>query len=154
MKYFERIRSGITAILLLMSVWVFIDCQNNIITIHELKGSNKEQYVGKPATVIGIFVKDPLPMLVTDLKVVTVNMPMPYEQYLLLSSKEVDKIDPQKYGGAKIRVSGLVRTVKSEEIKYTGEEVILEVLSYKILEAPEIPYSPKMQDMKRDSSDF
>ena len=93
-------------------------------------------------------------MLVTDLKIVIANVPMPYDQYLLLSGKEIDKINPQKYGGAKIRVSGKVQKVRRKEVKYAGEKVVLEVLSYKILKVPKVPYIPKVQHMKRDSSNL
>jgi len=51
-------------------------------TIGHLKGPEWSRYVGKTVTVEGIFVRDPLPMLVTDLDIVIVNMPMPKEEGL------------------------------------------------------------------------
>lgn len=152
MKYLVRGRFSLAAILLLIIVWFFISCRNPIIMIEELKGSKWEQCVGKLVTVEGVFVKDPLPMLITNLKIVTVNTPMPYDQYLVLSGKEVDKINPEKYGGAKVRVVGNVKMVRREEVRYAGEKVVLEVLSYKILEVPKVPYCPKIQHMKPSSS--
>ena len=148
--YSYGIRRRMMAILMLAIAWFLVGCQTNTVMIRDLKGADWKRYAGKAATVQGIFTKDPLPMLVTELKIVTVNMPMPFDQYLLLSGKEGDKIDPQKYGGTRMLVSGKVRKVKKEEAEYEGERVVLEVLSYKILEDPDVPYAPKVQHKKPD----
>ena len=46
-------------------------------SISDLKGPDWTRYVGTVVTVEGIFVRDPLPMLVTNLDLVRVNMPVP-----------------------------------------------------------------------------
>ena len=150
-RYFDRSRREITAMLVLTMAWFFINCQNNIVTIQEIKGTEWEQYIGKSTTVEGIFIKDTLPMLVTNLKIVTANVPMPYNQYLLLYGEEMDSIDPQKFGGARMFISGKVWKVEKDQIKYAIDKVILEVLSYEILEVPDLPYAPKVQNVEQDS---
>jgi hypothetical protein len=110
------------------------------VAIAELKGPDWEDYVGRVAEVEGIFVRDPLPMLVTDLDMVLANMPMPEEQYLLLVGEAADDIDPQGYGGAKLRVRGTV--VGASQIAYEGQHVALSVSSYEML-ARLTPYAPQ-----------
>ena len=151
MRNVEKTRFAYTFLILITLILLLIDCQNNITTIEELKSPGGSKFIGKSATVEGIFVKDPFPMLVTDLNIVTANVPMPYNQYLLLSGKEADKINPHKYGGGKVRISGIVKSVNSEQIEYNNEKLVLEVLVYKIMEVPKIPYSPTVQPTKSDS---
>ena len=54
----------------------------------------------------GVFVRDPLPMLVTDPEVVRVNTPMPEDSYIILSGAAAEAIDPAVYGGQRLRVTG------------------------------------------------
>lgn len=112
--------------------------------ISDLKGPDWSNYVGKEVTVEGIFVRDPLPMLVTDLDIVRVNMPMPDDQYILLIGNDAEEIDPLRYGGAKLRLKGLVAEI-DDSSKYGDEYVAIETISYEMLErleeyAPEIIY--------------
>lgn len=102
-------------------------------TIGHLKGPEWSRYVGKIVIVEGIFVRDPLPMLVTNLDIVIVNMPMPKDQYIILVGKEAEEIDPKEYGGQRLRVTGIVTPLEYFE-NYRGENVGIEVISYKIIE--------------------
>ena len=150
-RNFYRSRCDTTVLLMITIVWFFLNCQNKIVTIKEVKGTDWEQYIGKPISVEGIFVKDTIPMLVTDLKIVIANVPMPDTQYLLLSGKKVESIDPQKFGGAKILISGKLLRINKDQFKYVSDKVVLDVLSYEILEVPEYPYAPEVQNMAPDS---
>jgi hypothetical protein len=102
-------------------------------TIEHLKGPEWSRYVGKTVTVEGIFVRDPLPMLVIDLDIVIVNMPMPKDQYIILVGKEAEEIDPKEYGGQRLRITGIVTPLEYFE-NYRGENVGIEVISYEIIE--------------------
>lgn len=102
-------------------------------TIGHLKGPEWSRYIGKTVIVEGIFVRDPLPMLVTDLDIVIVNMPMPKDQYIILVGKEAEEIDPKEYGGQRLKVTGIVTPLEYFE-NYRGENVGIEVISYKIIE--------------------
>lgn len=102
-------------------------------TIGHLKGPEWSEYIGKTVTIEGIFVRDPLPMLVTNLDIVIVNMPMPKDQYIILVGKEAEEIDPKEYGGQRLRVKGIVTPLEYFE-NYRGENVGIEVISYKIIE--------------------
>ncbi|MGD2086654.1 MAG: hypothetical protein PVH61_10755 [Candidatus Aminicenantes bacterium] len=59
-----------------------------ILQIPDLKRPGWEKYVGKTVTTEGIFVRDPTPMLITDIKIVLANMPMPKDQYILLTGNQ------------------------------------------------------------------
>ena len=109
--------------------------------IGDLKGPKWTEYIGKVVTVEGIFVRDPLPMLVTDLDIVRVNMLMPDDQYILLIGAESAEIDPREYGGAKLRLIGLVQAV-DDESKYGDEYVAIQSISYEMLERVRI-YCPE-----------
>lgn len=102
-------------------------------TIGHLKGPEWSEYIGKTVTIEGILVRDPLPMLVTNLDIVIVNMPMPKDQYIILVGKEAEEIDPKEYGGQRLRVKGIVTPLEYFE-NYRGENVGIEVISYKIIE--------------------
>ncbi len=101
--------------------------------IGDLKGPGWEKYVGKTVTLEGIFVRDPLPMLVTDLKIVLVNMPMPKDQYIVLTGGESEEINPKEYGGAKLKVTGIV-TQLDDPKNYGEENVGIKVISYELIE--------------------
>jgi len=78
------------------------------LSISDLKGPDWMEYVGTVVTVEGIFVRDPLPMLVTDLDIVKMNMPMLDDQYIILTGDMAENIDPEEYGGAKLKLTGRV----------------------------------------------
>lgn len=80
-------------------------------TIQELKGRGMEDYIGQWVTVEGIFVRDPVPMLVTNLDYVQMNMPIPESEYVLLSGKEAEEIDPGILGGGTLQVTGEVNAL-------------------------------------------
>ena len=102
-------------------------------TIRNLKSPAWEQYVGQTVTVEGIFVRDPLPMLVTNIDIVKANVIMPDQEYIVLNDSEAQEIDPGKYGGAKLKLTGVVNTVDGSNL-YKGEKVALRVVAYEILE--------------------
>jgi|GEM_PF-776643 len=101
--------------------------------IGDLKGPGWEKYIGKTVTIEGIFVRDPLPMLVTDLKIVLVNTPMPKDQYIVLTGGESEEINPKEYGGAKLKVTGIVIPLDDPK-NYGKENVGIKVISYELME--------------------
>jgi hypothetical protein len=146
MRSVKSRRNGLAAAGLLLMTCVLVTCRpgpaaapQQQATIEELKGPGWEKYVSQTVTVEAIFVRDPLPMLVTDLDLVLINMPIPEDQYILLVGEEAEGIDPEEYGGAKLRLTG--RVVTADEIQYEGEYVALADVSYEMLERLE-PYSP------------
>ncbi len=115
-------------------------------TIEHLKGPEWSRYVGKTVTVEGIFVRDPLPMLVTDLDIVIVNMPMPKDQYIIMVGKKAEEIDPKEYGGQRLRITGIITPL--EHLKnYRSENVGIEVILYEIIERLE-PYYVWVESFK------
>ena len=76
--------------------------------IAELKGLDWDGFLGQQVAVEGVFVRDPLPMLVTDLDVVRKDFAMPADSYVLLSGAAADAIDAAVYGGKTLRVTGQV----------------------------------------------
>ena len=131
--------NGVIVIVLILMVFIFMGCQRPM--IEDLKGPDWEKYVGKSVTVEAIFVRDPLPMLVTDLNIVLVNTPMPANQYIILTGKEAENIDQKKYGGAKLSLSGIVKAVE-DTIKYKGENVTISEAFYEVIERPLEYYHP------------
>jgi len=84
---------------------------DDLVAIPKLKGIDWSDFMGDQVTVEGVFVRDPLPMLVTDLAVVRANTPMPVDSYVLLGGAEALALDPEVYGGQRLRVTGEVGTV-------------------------------------------
>jgi hypothetical protein len=119
-------------------------CQTGIEqpTIRELKGPDWRKYVGTTVTIEGIFVRDPLPMLITDLGIVKVNMPMPEDGYIILIGNQAEEIDPEEYGGAKLRLTGLVEEIDDSK-NYLNEYVAIQVIAHELLERVEV-YNPKL----------
>ncbi len=111
-------------------------------TIASLKKPGWESHVGEPVTLEGVFVRDPLPMLVTELDVVKINQPMPESRYIVLLGNNAQEISSAEYGGARLKVTGLVRAVDDEE-NYMGEYVALEVISFEMVARLEA-YDPKI----------
>jgi len=103
-----------------------------------------KRFLNKKVWVIGIFVRDPVPLLATDLKVVLVDRPMLKEEYLPLVGRKVKELNPDKFGGAKMLVFGLLRRPTHNDPPYCREEpAVLEVVSFKVLKPMKPPYSPK-----------
>ena len=78
------------------------------VQIRNLRGSQCSDYVGKTVSVEGIFVRDPRPMLVTSLDIVMKNEVMPVDEYIPLTGEIADAIDDNEYGGAKLKITGVV----------------------------------------------
>jgi hypothetical protein len=104
-----------------------------MLSIPDLKRPGWEKYVGKTVIIEGIFVRDPIPMLVTDIKIVLVNMPMPKDQYILLTGNQAKEIDPKQYGGARLRITGEVNAVDDENKKNIGDYVVLKVFTLEFI---------------------
>lgn len=79
-----------------------------VASIADLKGASWQDYVGLEVEVTGIFVTDPVPMIVNSIEDVIMNTGKLYEDYLLLSGDELAKIIPEDVGGAKIKLVGTV----------------------------------------------
>jgi cytochrome b involved in lipid metabolism len=104
-----------------------------ILRIPDLKRPGWEKYVGKTVTIEGIFVRDPIPMLVTDIKIVLANMPMPKDQYILLTGNQAKEIDNKQFGGAKLRITGEVKAVDDANVKNLGDYVVINVFTFKFI---------------------
>lgn len=81
--------------------WLHLD-------IEDLKGLGWQTFMGQEVEVEGVFVSDPVPMLVTDPDLVRVNTPLPAQSYVLLAGTGADTIDPAVYGGQTLQVRGVV----------------------------------------------
>ena len=103
-----------------------------VTSIADLKGASWQDYVGLEVAVTGIFVADPVPMIVNSIEDVIMNTGKLYEDYLLLSGDELAKIAPEDVGGAKIKVTGTViaRDPKDED----DDKVEVQLKIYEIQE--------------------
>jgi len=117
-------------------------CRREIPSISHLKGPDWMIYTGTVVTIEGIFVRDPLPMLVVDLDLVRVNMPMPDDQYIILIGNQAEEMDAEEYGGAKLRLTGLVEAI-DDAVNYAGEYVAIQVIGHELLERLEV-YNPRL----------
>jgi hypothetical protein len=121
--------------------------------IRELKGPEWERFLDQTVTVEGIFVRDPLPMLVTDLDIVLKNERMPEDQYILLAGDAAERIDPDQYGGHRLRVTGQVNSAGGgngeggDEDKEPPKYAVLANIEYTLLEHL-VAYSPKIIEMR------
>ena len=145
----RRITIAIVIILLigfmLLIFWQLSPRESDqVVGIPELKGSNLKHYLGKTVVVEGIFVRDPVPMLVTDLDLVRTNVPMPDDRYILLIGDEAERINPEEFGGAKLRVTGTVKAAGGENKQNT---VALSDIYYKMINRL-VPYAPKIIPMQ------
>jgi hypothetical protein len=113
-----------------------------ILQIPDLKRPGWEKYAGKTVTIEGIFVRDPIPMLVSDIKIVLANMPMPKDQYILLTGNQAQEIDPNQYGGAKLKITGEVKAVDDANVKNIGDYVVITVYTFEFIERIH-KYSPE-----------
>ena len=92
--------------------WPKPEKQTQEIGIKDLKAMHKEiltkRYNNTSFTVQGYFVATPEPMLLTDLKWLQVNMPIPESEYILLKGKGIENIETKesKLPGALIQVKG------------------------------------------------
>ncbi len=123
-----------------------------VIPIHELKGPEWERFLDQTVTVEGVFVRDPLPMLVTDLDVVLKNQRMPEDCYILLVGDAAEGIDPDEYGGHLLRVTGQVNAAGGsgeggDEDKEPPKYAVLAHIEYAMLERL-VAYSPKILEMR------
>jgi hypothetical protein len=121
------------------------------VAIADLKGDDWRRFVGETVTVEGIFVRDPLPMLVTDLEHVLVNMPMPATVYIVLADSVADEMNPEELGGATVSVTGTVNAAPDDE-KYKGQTVVLAVDKFAFIERVTI-YAPKFVDIPPQAGD-
>ncbi len=115
------------------------------VAIEDLKGPEWKKYVGETVTVKGVFVRDPSPVLVTDLEVVLVDMMMPEPTYLVLTGEVAERIDPEKYGGATLIASGQVVSLLQQVGEQEEEYPALSIVSYTMLPpGPKFPYNPRI----------
>jgi len=116
------------------------------LSIPDLKGRNWLRHIGELVTIEGIFVRDPIPILVTDLDLVLVNTPVPDTEYIVLLGELAEEIDPSENGGGWLRVSGVPRVIEGDP-GHLGEYVGVEVLSVELAYRPHV-YVPTVVDME------
>lgn len=116
------------------------------IAIPELKRTLWQKFIDKTVLIEGIFVKDPLPMLVTDLKFVLINSPIPRDQYIILSGKLAEEIDSKKIGGARIKLSGTLKRITDKKA-FFEEDFSIWPDRYEIIERIK-EYAPIAERMK------
>ncbi len=102
-------------------------------SIREIKGPEWNRQAGKTVTVEGIFVRDPLPMLVSRLDWVLQNTPIPPEEYILLVGDKANEMNAEEHGGAKIKATG-VATVIDDTMQFHAEIVALKLLEFQQIE--------------------
>ena len=86
-------------------------------TISELKTAKVDKYIGKELSLVGYYVDRPVAMLVSDMKWLQINTPIPESEYILLSGKGIKDLPGKKYYGAKVVIKGVVAQRKSKEIE-------------------------------------
>jgi hypothetical protein len=114
----------------------------DIVPIAKLKMPEWEEFAGQEVTVEGIFVRDPVPMLVTDLDAVLVNVPIPEGKYILLAGEVAENIPAEKYGGAYLRLVGEV--VAAEKAVDRAPYAALASVSYEMVAREFVPYYPEL----------
>ena len=119
--------------------------------IPDLKGENRERYIGQEVTVEGIFVNDPVPMLVTNLDYVLMNMPIPETEYVLLDPEQAREIDAAELGGAKLKVQGTVEILEERGIV---DQIIISQFRFEVVERPVELYNPRIQDIRIRLMDY
>ena len=118
---------------------------SNELTIEQLKGADNESYLNDTVIVEAIFIADPIPMLITTLDIVLVNTPMPDDQYIVLLGDLTQEMDPTELGGAKLRVTGVLKPLRDNE-NDMGEMVAFELVTYDFIERLR-PYYPAIVEL-------
>ncbi|MBN1267307.1 MAG: hypothetical protein JXA25_17585 [Anaerolineales bacterium] len=116
-----------------------------VFSIPDLNRFGEEKYLDRIVTVEGVFVADPIPILVTDLDYVLVNSPVPDLEYILIKGDIAEDIDPEKYGGATLEVRGSVKSATEDDEDDRAEglpPIFLEVHEYTALKVLAEPYFP------------
>lgn len=141
------------ALVLALSVGLVACAGPREVSISDLKGPDWMEYVGTVVTVEGIFVRDPIPMLVTDLDIVKMNMPMLEDQYIILTGDMAENIDPEDYGGAKLKLTGEVVAMNGLD-NYGVEHVAIQPSAWAFLGMVEA-YNPiPLVELPIDPTDF
>ena len=117
-------------------------------SIPDLKGPVAERLIGQTIVLEGFFVKDPLPMLVTDLDLMMVNKPIPDDQYIVLSGDLVDDMDPSELGGARLTVRGSLTNKPDDDDQ---EPWKLDLEAYDFIDRS-VTYDPKFIELLIDPS--
>lgn len=117
--------------------------REEIVSIADLKGPEMERYFDTVITVDGIFVYDTVPMLVTDLDVVRKNTPPSEDRYILLAGDMVNRLEPEEYGGAELRVTGSINAADNQDDEL---EIYLIIESFELL-GREDRYVPGIEEI-------
>lgn len=120
----------------------------HVLSIPDIKGEEADRYVGETVMVEGIFVRDQLPMLVSNLDIVVVNMPMPDDQYIVLTGGIAEEMDPVELGGARLKVRGVLNATPDDG---DWESYKLDLKAYDVLDRHHV-YNPKIIDFAIDPS--
>lgn len=109
------------------------------VEIRDLKGVNWQDYVGEKITVSGIYVADPVPMIVSDIDLLLINAPLPEDEFILLSGPELEKISAEDTGGAMIKLEGIVTAVEDPK-SHSDQKVTIILSIYEILDRLAVYY--------------
>lgn len=90
--------------------------------ISDIKSEKWRSFIGKEMTLEGYFVDRPVPMLITSMELLLINSPIPQENYIRLTGKPIEGLDPEKFYGAYVKISGTVGVSKGERIKIMQEK--------------------------------
>ncbi len=149
----KKLPNVIIFFLLLCSVCTISGCletTTEIVNIMELKGPDWQDYIDKEVTVEGIFVKDPLPMLVTTLDIMKTNLELPDEHFIRLSGVPIQEITPEKYGGRELRVKGVIKVIGNDNdthVNLTKSLMGLDVVSFESIRLVD-EYNPEIQSIE------
>ena len=93
------------------------------ITIASVKSVKFEEYVGKELTLKGYFVDRPVPMLLSSMHWLNINMPIPESEYIRLSGKGIEEILPEKLYGSYVMIEGKIILTDSKEIDIMRKKI-------------------------------
>jgi len=138
MKITHVQKGGILILAIILATLAFPGCGGggielpDIKDIADIKGDNWQDFVGQSVTVEGVFVTDPVPMIVTDPDALLRNMQLPLTSYILLSGDQVANMNPEENGGAKLQLDGVVREVGQPEL-YPDDKVDIVVAKWSVI---------------------
>jgi len=116
------------AFLLIIALGCKTHKKNETLTIDKVKeaAANGDKKLMESDIIIeGYFWNETVPLLITDLKLLDINTPLPEQKFILLSGPGIEKIlVDEKFSGAYIRITGKVRAVTNKKTGIMEIDVI------------------------------